>query len=294
MSLNIPVATDRRIGLDEFSELFREGKFDAGDPASLAEAAELLASLSNNKSFLSDLILAELRNGLEGQRENFYGPHVIKLPSPTEYTVMRANIWPSETDEDYRRSPRSFIYGVPHDHNLNFLTVGYWGPGYRSRYYEYDYASVEGYAGESVDVREVCEKALEPDTVMLYRAHRDIHAQFAPDSLSISINVMDSSPKHLFKDQYIFDVDGGHVTSVLSSRCSPHLFEVAAAFGDSEIQEALVSISRHHDSDYTRTCAYRSALRAERDERQIEALVADGTMSGVGGIRAIASQHRSV
>lgn len=292
MSLDIPVQTDRKISLAEFHELYRDGKYESGDADSLVECAELLRALSNNKTFLSDLIMDELTSDMAGQRDNFYGPHVLKLGNPTEFTVMRANIWAAESDEDFKRSPRAFIYDVPHDHNFNFLTVGYWGPGYKSRYYEYDYAEVEGYAGEKVRLRETAFKALEPDSVMLYRAHRDIHAQYAPDALSISLNVMDSAPDHHFKDQYMFDRHLDHVACVLSTRCSPNLFEVAAAFGDPEIQGSLVDIAKRHQSDYARTCAYRSALRAEKDEVALEKLIAYGRDSSVGGLREVAGRFR--
>lgn len=291
MSLEIPTKTDKRVSLEEFQELFRQGRYDARDAESLVESSELLLSLSNNKDFLSDFILDELTNGIKGQMDNYYGPHVIKLGRPTDYTVMRANIWASEKDEDYRRAPNSFIYGVPHDHNFNFLTVGYLGPGYKSRYYEYDYDSVEGYTGEEVNLREVSFKSLNPDTVMLYRAHHDIHSQYAPESMSISLNVMDSSPEYHFKDQYMFNSAADRISVVMSSRCSPDLFEVAASFGDPEIQEALIHISRHHESDYAKACALRSALRAEKDEIQLEKLIAYGVNSGVAGVRQAVTRH---
>ncbi|UYY58560.1 transposase [Sphingomonas sp. S2-65] len=285
MSLDIPVQTDRQLGLDEFQELFRDGKYDARDSESLKDAAEILLALGNNKSFLPDLIMKELTDDMSGQRDNFYGPSVIKLGHPTDSTVMRANIWASATDEDYRRSPNAFIYGVPHDHNFNFLTVGYWGPGYKSRYYEFDYENVEGYTGEEVRIREVAFKSLGLDSVMLYRAHVDIHSQLPPDKLSITLNVMESGPEHHYKDQYMFDGEGGSVAVVLSSRCSPNLFEVAASFGDAEIQEALVFISKRHQSEYTRACALRSALRGAADEDEVERLVAYGMNSNCGGLR---------
>jgi hypothetical protein len=28
----------------------------------------------------------------------------------------------------------AFVYGLPHDHNFDFLTLGYFGPGYWSDY----------------------------------------------------------------------------------------------------------------------------------------------------------------
>ena len=68
--------------------------------------------------------------------------------------IIRANFWPALKDSVVRHSGTDpFFYGVPHDHNFSFLTVGYLGPGYWSDYYEYDYGEVVGYPGEEVDLR---------------------------------------------------------------------------------------------------------------------------------------------
>src|SRR3546814_4352282 len=74
---------------------------------------------------------------------------------------VRANIWPAEADHCFKASgAKTFVYGVPHDHNFSFLTSGYFGPGYRSDYYEYDYAQVAGYVGERPGLRFIERSAL--------------------------------------------------------------------------------------------------------------------------------------
>lgn len=265
MTIDICYRSERTIGLAEFTELFRQGGFTARDTESLREAAPLLASLYNDRNFLAEIFLEEIEGNLAGQSGNFYGPHVVTLGNPDEFTLLRANIWPSETNEDYKRSPNSFIYGVPHDHNFNFLSVGYWGPGYTSQYYEYDYGRVVGFAGEDPELRPSVYKGLGLGDMMLYRAHQDVHCQFPPDEMSITINVMDVSPDYHFKDQYIFDQKASRISVVLSSRCSPNLFDIAVATGNENIFGLLESIAQGHASDYKRSCAIRSLLKSDVD-----------------------------
>ena len=111
-----------------------------------------LKQLANNRNFLADLMVAELKQRCEGQvRDNQYSAQVIMLHSASKNFIVRANFWPALKDSVIRHSGTDpFFYGVPHDHNFSFLTVGYFGPGYWSDYYEYEYDEVVGYPGEEV------------------------------------------------------------------------------------------------------------------------------------------------
>lgn len=290
MPVKVNVATEKVIGLDEFCEIYRERKYNVKEVESLAEVSELFLSLSKNKDFLPDIILKELKENLAGQADNLYGPHVIRLGQIDNCTNLRANIWSSESDDDYKRSPDAFIYGVPHDHNFNFLTVGYWGPGYRSMCYEYDYESVSGFSGEGIWACNPEMIGLGLDEIMLYRAHQDIHAQFPPEAMSITLNVMESTPSQRYKDQYILDNSASKVSVVISSRCSPSLLEVAAGFGNPEIQELLGDIAVAHKSDFVRVCALRSCLRAEKDPQMKERLIRLGRNSVLEGQRELSQE----
>jgi hypothetical protein len=70
------------------------------------------------------------------------------------------------------------------------MTVGFFGPGYETTIYEYDSSKVTGFVGESVDLRFLETTQLPPGKVMLYRPHADVHAQYPPSELSISLNLM--------------------------------------------------------------------------------------------------------
>ena len=154
------------------------------------------------------------------------------LHRASEKYFIRANFWPSPQDSVFKTSGTSpFFYGIPHDHNFSFLTVGYLGPGYWSEYYEYDYEGAAGVPGEKVDLRFVEKSRLEPGKVMLYRAHRDIHNQLPADDMSVSINIMEASPSLPFRDQYRFDVKKCEIVGILNRTATEALLALAADHG---------------------------------------------------------------
>ena len=195
------------IALGDLIAALNDERFDPADEDSFAAAGPLLKKLANNRSFLAEIALAELKDRCSRQSStNRYSSQVIMLHRASEKYFIRANFWPSERDSVFKASGTSpFFYHVPHDHNFSFLTVGYLGPGYWSEYYEYDYDKVVGLPGEKVDLRFIEKSRLEPGKVMLYRAHRDVHDQLPADDMSISINIMEASPALPFLSQYRFD-----------------------------------------------------------------------------------------
>ncbi len=65
---------------------------------------------------------------------------------------------------------------------------------------------------------------------MLYRAHRDVYSQLPPESLSVSLNIMDQNENVPWRDQYIVDLDHGTIArrptlspSEMLLRCAVHL-----------------------------------------------------------------------
>ena len=113
-----------------------ETGFDARDDASVDHAALRLRQLGNDPDILGDLIRDQLRDRhREGPDRSAYGAQSIMLSGPQNGFFLRANIWPSPSDHAFRASGAgSFVYGMPHDHNFDFLTLGYFGPGYLSDY----------------------------------------------------------------------------------------------------------------------------------------------------------------
>ncbi len=250
--------------------------FDPRDEESLAHAALQLRRLGNDPDFLGDLIVDELAAGRGGEAgEQSYGPQVIMLSRPGargkggEF-FLRANIWPSADEHMMRASgAEPFVYHLPHDHNFDFLTLGYFGPGYWSDYYEYDYESVVGWRGEPVDLRFVERSALAQGKLMHYRAHLDVHSQLPADSLSVSLNVMHAGGAQGWLDQYRFDVEAGKVTAIIGQGASEAFLRIAVGLGGEEALDLAERFGRHHPSDRMRLAAWDALASAAADSDEV-------------------------
>jgi hypothetical protein len=149
----------------------------------------------------------------------------------------------------------AFAYEMPHDHNFDFLTVGYFGPGYSSDYYEYDYEKVAGGIGEKAGLRFIERSTLDPGKLMLYRANLDVHSQLAPESLSVSINIMHAGGAQGLYDQYKFDVEKDEISGVISPGGSEVFLRVAVGLGCEEAQDLAHNFARTHPSERMRLTA---------------------------------------
>jgi hypothetical protein len=255
------------IGLAELVEALNGDSFDPNDEESFAAAAPLLKRLANNREFLAEIALAELKDRCTRQSlENRYSSQVIMLHRASEKFFIRANFWPSPRDSVFKASGTSpFFYHVPHDHNFSFLTVGYLGPGYWSEYYEYGYETVVGLPGEKVDLRFVEKARLEPGKVMLYRAHKDVHNQLPADDMSVSINIMEASHRLPFLSQYRFDVKNCEVAGILTRSSSEALLALAANHGGGNARDLVESFAADHPCDRIRFAALRELAWATPD-----------------------------
>ncbi len=220
------------LDLAEVAARLDESGVDLADEASIAHCAALLAGLQHNRTFLADRVVAALKASYADQLEiNRYSAQVFLLHRSARGFYLRANLWPAATDAVTAASgAAAFSYGVPHDHNFSFLTAGYFGPGYVSDYYEYDAEQVDGRLGEPINLQFVERSQLSEGKMMLYRAHRDIHSQLPPESLSVSLNIMDEGEHVPWRDQYIVDLEAGTIARrpTLTSgemllRCAVHL-----------------------------------------------------------------------
>ena len=261
----IDCQTDEKLELAELVELLGTGDFDSSDEDNFASWGLQLRKLANDRTFLADLMMAELKQRCAGQlRDNQYSPPVVLLHAhPKSDFVLRANIWPALQDSVVRHSGSDpFFYGVPHDHNFSFLTVGYLGPGYWSDYYEYDYGSVVGYPGESVELRFVEKARLEEGKVMLYRAHKDIHLQLPAESMSVSLNILEAAHSSVFRDQYLFDVESRTISGIMTRTSLEPMLALTAHYGGEEGEGLLRDFAAAHPSDRVRWAALRAQAAA--------------------------------
>ena len=268
--------TDTSIaGLAETADAIAERGFDPSNAASLDHAARWLRRLGNNPTFLGDLLVEQLaqrhRDEVPGSA---YSPQVVMLVPPGGSFFMRANIWPSADEHMVRASgDAAFAIGLPHDHNFSFLTLGYFGPGYWSDYYEYDYTQVVGYRGEPAPSLRFIERSrLEPGKLMLYRAHLDVHAQLPADSLSVSLNVMHTAGAQSWLDQYRFDLDRREIAAQLSPAPSAAFLKVAVGLGSDEALDLAHRFALRHPSDAMRLAAWEALAAREAEPAARDAL----------------------
>lgn len=289
----IDIADGIAIGLDECVESLNAAGFAPGDEDSLTHAARQLRRLGNDRTFLGDIIVEQLacRHRQEDDR-NSYGPQVIMLAPPNGSSFfMRANIWPSEEEHLMRASgTASFVYGLPHDHNFDFLTLGYFGPGYWSDYYEFEYEDTVGFRGEAVDLRFVERSRLTEGEIMHYRAHRDVHAQRPPDALSVSINILHAGGAQGWLDQYGFDVENRSISRILSNGSSEAFIRIAVGLGCEEARDLAESFARNHPSDRMRLAAWGALASIADDEAGRDRMwrAAEGS-----GSRLVAAEARN-
>jgi len=283
------------IGLAECVERLASRSFDPGNEDSLIAAARDLAALGADRTFLGDILIEELKRDFAGDAEaTSYGPQSIMLSRPAGDFFLRANIWPAPGEHVLRASGEApFYFDVPHDHNFSFLTLGYFGPGYWSDYYEYDFEGVQGYRGEAVDLRFVERSRLAEGKVMLYRAHRDVHVQHPADALSVSLNIMHMAPHQGWFDQYRFDVSEKRIAGILNGGSSEVVLRIAVGLGLEDARDLAAEFGRSHPSDRMRLAAWEAQAMLERDDAGRDRLWAMAEASGSRMVAAEARRKRS-
>lgn len=236
------------ISLDQYIDYIKTS-VDVHDIDSLRESAYNLYRLSFNKTILTDILYNEaISINEEVQVDNQYADQSFLIHREDEFFI-RANIWTPPSKSIWRQSDKpEFNYETSHDHNYDFLTVGYYGPGYTTRIYKYDYNKCSDLIGDRVDLEFLEETTLPQHKVMLYRQSEDIHTQLHPPSLSISLNLMITSKSIRTNRQVELDPEG-----YISSLIAPYLLrqtnviKMCGLLGNSETLPILEQIC--HESD---------------------------------------------
>ena len=284
------------IGLGDLVEMLETQGFDPSDEESMAAFGPALRRLANNRSFLGDLVIEELKQHCSTQRaRNHYSSQVILLHGTSRKFLLRANFWPAEGDGVMVNSGRDpFFYGLPHDHNFSFLTVGYLGSGYWSDYYEYDYGAVLGVPGEETRLRFVERSRLSPGKVLLYRKNVDVHSQLPPDDLSVSLNILALSPTSEFREQYSFDTARMTIARVINASALETLVRLAGHIGGENGAELIDRVAGHHPSERIRFAAWsaRADLAADPEVRIAEYERAAAETSGLVSALAASAAGR--
>lgn len=237
---------------------------DPNDPQSLLRAAPLLAGLAQNRTFLAEEIHRQLQDWRTFQAANEYVSETFVISRTPKY-LIRANFWtrPPEVEQERKVYDQlNEAYWLVHNHSYSFLTVGYWGPGYRTEMYEIDPKECEADVGDKVQMRPLGTFGLPVGKVLFYRAQTDLHLQLYPDDFSISINLILFSADCHFTQALYFDKNTGEVIGRTESRDDGRMLitDLAAIVGGEEIEARLRELAERHPSPRVRACAKRGLL----------------------------------
>ncbi|GGB92147.1 hypothetical protein GCM10011494_08150 [Novosphingobium endophyticum] len=259
--------------LEECTEALATWGFDPREKESVSHAAHWLGRLGNDREFLGDL-LVEVLSGLapvpRGADELAGGgAQSIMLARPERGDfLIRANIWPAVSDYAMRASgPEAFSYGYAHDHNYDFLTLGYFGPGCDVEDFEYDHTDVTGWPGEPVPLRRLGRSRLKQGWIRHYRARRDVYRLYPPESLSVSLNLVHRQAAQGWLDHYRFDTGAGCIESLHGHGPSETFLRIAVALGGDEAKDLALHFGRTHASERMRLHAWQALASAAGDRQ---------------------------
>ncbi|OHU85997.1 MULTISPECIES: hypothetical protein [Pseudoalteromonas] len=217
MTYSFKFTTTHSISLQEFIENVA-ASYDG--PESLTEhnlhyLAMQLQLLANNKYFLSRIISEHvLQNALSVETGNVYGNDSFVLyVNRSPFFQVRVCFWHPD-GEQKRQNDKMNVYQCLHDHNFGFLTTNYYGPGYISRFYQYQYR--DELDVDCASTLKFCGMhQLSKHEVIFYEPSKDAHLQVAPSAFSISLNLMFETNTN---KQFIFDPSTGRIIDkVISS-----------------------------------------------------------------------------
>jgi hypothetical protein len=270
---------------------------DARDMDSLAAVAPKFRMLSNNSDEVARALCQHLKDFTDVEYGGVnYSPNSFLLSPAHEDVIIRANVWRPLCKDPGRREFEAhlFAYHRAHDHNFSFLTVGHFGPGYETDLYIYDRQGFEGYIGERVRLELKGRATLTPGKVMLYEAAKDIHTQYPPPSVSVSLNLVVVTDENRIGDQYFFDTDAMTLSGFSDTQVTKRVSLVAMAgfvFND-DLLDVLEHLATKHPCARTRLQALKSLAAAKPAEfdRWESIAACDATLL----VRSFGVQARSV
>ena len=121
-----------------------------------------------------------------------------------------------------------------------------------------------GLPGEPAGLRFVERSQLTPGRLLLYRAHRDVHAQHPPDKFSVSLNILAAAPEQLWRSQYRFDLTQGTIAAALTTAPAEVLAMLAVRLSGGNGRDLADQLSRRHPAPRMRATAF-AALAAAGD-----------------------------
>lgn len=234
--------------------------------------AEQFQGLAANREFIRDALIAELRRIAGEKNLASFAPQSFIIHRAPPFS-LRLNLWLPAVGSTRKveQEGRIYSYGRAHDHNFSLLTAGVAGPGYRTRVYEYDPSSIEGFGGEPVEMTFLEDTMLPTGKAMVYRPHRDIHVQIPPDEASMSLNLLIEEKDIVDTPQYYFDLETSSVVPMDDNEIGRRVsfLEAVGHFADDACASLLFDVARQNRTPEIRAAALH-AIRTGFPERQPE------------------------
>ncbi len=164
--------------------------------------ATQLRALAANKAHIFSIIIEELEKTDHFQSQNYGQAQGFVLYTTPWYTI-RLMLW---IPPGHQASAIPFSYKVAHDHAFDLMTVGFFGPGYRTSLYEFDYNEPIQRTDGLTQLSYKGEMYLRENEVIYYFANKDVHIQHEPESLSVSLNLIINKPDASAR-QTVFDIE---------------------------------------------------------------------------------------
>jgi hypothetical protein len=228
--------------------------------------------LAANPEFIRDALVAELNRIANDPNLASFAPQSFIIHRASPFS-LRLNLWlpPAGSARKVEQEAKIYSYGRAHDHNFSLLTVGVGGPGYKTRIYEYDFHSIEGYGGERVDMTYLEDTMLSAGKAMIYRPHHDIHVQVPPEQPSLSINLLVDEKEIVEMPQYFFDLETSSLVPLDENEVGRRVsfLEAIGHFADESCATLLFDVARQHGNPAIRAAALH-AIGTGFPERQPE------------------------
>lgn len=228
-----------------------------------------LGAVASNKSFLISKVNNEISGWAGGFASMYTQGSMLLSGRRGENAYLRVNFWPTipSGSPNAKQMSLAYSYGIPHDHGFSFVTTNYFGPGYTTDLYDYDYTSTNGVLGERVELIPAGSVKLSDGVGIYFEAGRDVHVQHAPTSLTVSLNLMMYSKGDRARDQYYFDLETSTVSSFAAGAMCVRrreLVRLAALVGDENTLELLLDIAYGYPCRTTRRAAFRELIARKR------------------------------
>ncbi|QBH05532.1 hypothetical protein [Xanthomonas oryzae] len=223
-------ATNEPITLDEFCSFCASvGKFETIDDFLIALPA--LQRLSLNRTLLDEKFAPAKHLGKSRVQQSI-------LLAGREHFFVRAMLWPAIPATDINAANLyKYAYCVPHDHNFSFMTIGYFGPGYRTKFYRSERGFREVKKAEQIELEEADDVVLGRGDCAIVQAYDDVHIQYPPRSFSISLNLV---PRSKFRFKQAFMSSSGSVVHALEGSSHHGFFMEICTLLDSDHLRGVV------------------------------------------------------